>query len=61
MMEASHYPFSCWTSSREAVNLDFIVFGLTQPGTEPESNVLVEDAPIHSTTDRLTWLIFVII
>ena len=25
-------PWNCWTSSREAVNTYFVVFGLTQPG-----------------------------
>ena len=34
----SHSPFNCWTSSRKAVNTNFIVFGLTQPGMELESN-----------------------
>ena len=54
-MEASYCPFNRWTSSREAVNTIFIVFGLTQPGIEAKSFVWVADA---LSTRPLIGLIF---
>ena len=42
--EASRCPFNCWTPSWEAVKTNFIVFGLTKSGIEPESTVSVADA-----------------
>ena len=41
-LEASHCPFDCRTSSREAVNTE--AFGLTRPGIKPESTVSEADA-----------------
>ena len=44
MVEASHCPFNCRTSSRKAVNTNFFkVFGLTRPVIEPEPIVSVAD------------------
>ena len=44
-VEASHCCLQSWTSIKEAVYTNFIVFGLTQLGIEPESTATVADAP----------------
>ena len=37
----SHCPFNCLTSSKETVNTNFLVFGLTQLGIVPEPTTSV--------------------
>ena len=51
MVEASQCPFNCWTSSKETWIPIYIVIGLTRPGIEPKTTVLVAD--IHWNADHL--------
>ena len=44
----------CWTSSREAVNTNFKVIGLTRLGIKPESTAQEADALYHSAIWAVT-------
>ena len=47
----------CWTSSREAVNTNVKIIGLTRLGIKPESTAQETDAPYHSAIwNNNKWL-----
>ena len=52
-MEASHCPFNCWTSSREAVNTNFYSLWFDSTGNRTRVYRFSSRRSIHSTTDRL--------
>ena len=52
-VEASHCPFNCWTSSREAVNTNFYSVWLDPTGNRTRVYRFSSRRSIHSTTDRL--------
>ena len=51
-MEASHCPFNCWTSSREAVNTNFYSLWFDPTGNRTRVCRFSSRRSIHSTTDR---------
>ena len=51
--EASHCPFNCWTSSREAVNTNFYSLWFDPTGNRTRVYRFSSRRSIHSTTDRL--------
>ena len=53
IMEASHCPFNCWTSSREAVNTNFSSLWFDPTGNRTRVYRFSSRRSIHSTTDRL--------
>ena len=50
--EASHCPFNCWTSSREAVNTNFYSLWFDSTGNRTRVYRFSSRRSIHSTTDR---------
>ena len=54
MAEASHCPFNCCTSSREAVNTNFYSVWFDPTGNRTRVYRFSSKRSIHSTTDRFT-------
>ena len=52
--EASHCPFNCWTSSKEAVNTNFYSLWFDPAGNRTRVYRFSSKRSIHSTTDRFT-------
>ena len=52
-MEASHCPFNCWTSSREAMNTNIYSLWFDPTGNRTRVYRFSSTRSIHSTTDRL--------
>ena len=52
-MEASHCPFTCWTSSRKAVNTNFYSLWFDPTGNRTRVYRISSRRSIHSTTDRI--------
>ena len=57
-MEASHCPFNCWTSSREAVNTNFYSLWFDSTGNRTRVYRFSSRRSIHSTTDRFIFFVF---
>ena len=51
-VEGSHCTFNCWTSSREAVNINFFSFWFNPTGNRTRVYRFRSRRSIHSTTDR---------
>ena len=54
-IEASHCPFNCWTSSREAVNTNFYSLWFDSTGNRTRVYRFSSRRSIHSTTDRYRY------
>ena len=55
-LEASHCPFNCWTSSREAVNTNFYSLWFDPTGNRTRVYRFSSRRSIHSTTDRFNMV-----
>ena len=55
--EASHCPFNCWMSSREAVNTNFYSLRFDPTGNRTRVYRFSSRRSIHSTSDRSRWYV----